>query len=148
MSFVYFVAPEAVFHRDDSQVVKIGYTRNHPRARLRNLQCGSPIQLSLLGYTDGPPDLERAFHRTFAACGSHGEWFHLYGKLFDFIGYLGDNDRREKYTPRALIAVSVFDNILASSSPHPSMSDAEYLAAANPEPLRPYFPDEFLERGL
>ncbi len=127
MSYVYFIAPEAVFCRREEalQVVKIGFTKSHPSARMNNLQTGSPVTLELLAFIDGSPDLERAFHECFAELRWQGEWFLLERKLHDFIGYFDGMPPNDRYVQRERLEVSIFDNIFARASSHPSMTDEE-----------------------
>jgi hypothetical protein len=54
--------------------VKIGFT-NHLEHRLATLRCSSPVPLGVLATVEGPPELERDYHRRFAAHRLHGEWF-------------------------------------------------------------------------
>lgn len=54
--------------------IKIGIAAN-PAARLRDLQVGSPVALSLLCECEGGRPQEREYHRRFAAHRLHGEWF-------------------------------------------------------------------------
>ncbi|MFI1734973.1 GIY-YIG nuclease family protein [Streptomyces acidicola] len=57
-----------------ARAVKIG-TAADVAGRLRDLQCGSPVQLHIMWQTRGGRDLERALHKRFAAYRVHGEWF-------------------------------------------------------------------------
>ncbi|WP_435844243.1 GIY-YIG nuclease family protein [Streptomyces griseoluteus] len=57
-----------------SSAVKIG-TSADPEGRLRSLQTGQPVELSLLWTCDG--DYERALHARFAEYRIRGEWFDL-----------------------------------------------------------------------
>lgn len=57
--------------------VKIGMASNVKR-RLRDLQMASPIELAILATVEGPPLLEREYHKRFAAHRLHGEWFTRY----------------------------------------------------------------------
>jgi hypothetical protein len=141
--FVYFVTPEAVFHRseEDLHVVKIGYTRFHPRVRMRELQCGSPVTLELLAYIDGSIPLERAFHDTFAELRWQGEWFLLDRKLRDFLGYFNGLPPSDRYVPREQLLVSLYDNVFAPTSSHPQWTDEEYQASAEDGFLRVWFPE-------
>jgi T5orf172 domain len=63
---VYFIA--------GGDLVKIGKTFD-VEARLRGLQCGSPVPLTLLKTTPGYTELETALHNHFADRRRHGEWF-------------------------------------------------------------------------
>lgn len=67
-SVVYFIGPK----RGD--LVKIGYAADLV-SRLRHLQTGSPVKLEVLAAIAGGLDLERTYHRQFAAHRLHGEWF-------------------------------------------------------------------------
>lgn len=56
----------------------------HPRARLRELQCGNPLKLHVLYSARCPVParkLERDLHKEFAASRMHGEWFDVEAKL-------------------------------------------------------------------
>lgn len=64
--------------------VKIGYAAN-VRARLADLQCGSPVRLRLLKVIDGGVPEEQALHRRFAADRLHGEWFRPTPEMRDLI---------------------------------------------------------------
>lgn len=65
--FVYFVG-------GDQGAIKIGFAKS-PDDRLREIQVGSPIPLSILALVEGGPKLEKGYHRRFAAHRLHGEWF-------------------------------------------------------------------------
>jgi hypothetical protein len=141
--YVYFITPEAVYHRrdDDLQKVKIGYTRFHPGARLNDLQCGSPVTLELLAFVQGGVDLERAFHEAFAELRFQGEWFYLHGKLFDFLGYFEGLPPKDRYVDRERLLVALYDNVLSDCVPHPSVPEADWLASADVKPLLRFFPE-------
>lgn len=55
--------------------IKIGFTDGHPVDRLNYLQCGSAVQLTLLGCAPGTERDEKALHRRFSAHRIRGEWF-------------------------------------------------------------------------
>jgi hypothetical protein len=138
--WVYFIAPEALLVRDeDTQLVKIGFTRNNPEARLAALQCGSPLTLDLFAYTDGSEDLERAFHHAFAESRSHGEWFFVHAKLFNFLAYF-DRPPGDRYITPEQIAVSIYDNICPDTPPHPSIDLHQWRYSATAEPLLRFYP--------
>jgi Meiotically up-regulated gene 113 len=145
MGFVYFIGPEALFHRDpddDEVKVKIGFTRNNPHSRLAALQCGSPVWLDLIAYIDGTPELERAYHEAFAELRAHGEWFYLHHKLRDFLGYLyPDNYKDQRYVDRARLTVCLYDTVFARSSSHPSMTDEDYCKTTDPRWLIEWYPE-------
>lgn len=149
MSYVYFIAPEAVFVRREHalRVVKIGYTKSHPTSRMSNLQTGCPVPLDLIAFVDGDLALEQAFHECFAELRWQGEWFLLERKLHDFLGYFDEMPINQRYVPRDRLEVSISDNIFARASSHPSMTDDEYLASANIEPIRRHFPELWREHS-
>ena len=55
--------------------VKVGYTTQEPKERLRALQTGSPIKLRLIGYCEGTKKGEAILHRVFGSLRMEGEWF-------------------------------------------------------------------------
>lgn len=139
--YVYFIAPEALLVRDeDTQLVKIGYTRNSPSARLAALQCGSPLTLDLFAYTNGSEELERAFHQAFSECRSHGEWFYVCGKLFSFLAYF-DRPPGDRYVTPEQIAVSLYDNVYSDTPPHPNIDVGEWRRSADASPLLRFYPE-------
>ena len=80
-SKVYFIRAE------DTGFVKIGRTAKEPIERLRDLQVGSPNNLSLLCWiTEGMFNhTERSLHKRFKAQHVRGEWFRYEGDLSEFI---------------------------------------------------------------
>ena len=142
--FVYFIGPEALLHREDS-LVKIGFTKSHPKVRLANFQTGSPEHLVLWAYTPGGLDLEKAFHATFANLNSHGEWFYVERKLECLLCYLGDEPDIGNLISRERLEDAIHDNIFSNCAPHPSISDEEWQSSASPECLASHFPDLWLE---
>lgn len=143
MSYVYFIAPEAVFIRkeDALRVVKIGYTKSHPKIRLDALQTGSPVSLELIAFVKGDQSLERAFHEAFAPLRWQGEWFLLERKLRHFLGYFEGMPPASRLVSRDELVVSLYDNVFTQYSPHPDMSDEDYLASADPQHLLRWFPE-------
>ncbi|MFD5898562.1 GIY-YIG nuclease family protein [Streptomyces sp. NPDC060366] len=91
--------------------VKIG-TAADVAARLRDLQCGSPVRLHVMWQTRGGRRLEHALHQRFAAYRSHGEWF-------DF----GEDH------PVAIIATAAVD-LGCRSYPSTELPDSSALPAA------------------
>lgn len=55
--------------------IKIGWTKNDPITRLRDLQTGNPEPLELLSWRAGGPDLEAALHLVMRPLHLRGEWF-------------------------------------------------------------------------
>lgn len=65
--------------------VKIGYTRGCPFKRLRDLQTGSPCELTLMVAHPGTFAEEKMIHREFSRFSVRGEWFELSPELFFHI---------------------------------------------------------------
>lgn len=80
--------------------VKIGTSIN-PQKRLRQLQPGSPIRLTVLWTTPGDSTLERQVHARFDAYRSYGEWFDLTP--------LGDPPTAVQEAVRALLTTGCID---------------------------------------
>ncbi len=74
--FIYFIQ-----HGEDD-LVKVGFSRQHPAKRLAQLQTGCPTVLHLSGWLPGGPETEKQFHARFAAERVRGEWFRLSGRVF------------------------------------------------------------------
>ena len=77
--WVYFIACE------ETQRVKIGYTKGNVTKRLKALQTGAAGQLRFIAKQPGSPETERAIHDKFAAHRLHGEWFEMSEDLFSYI---------------------------------------------------------------
>lgn len=67
--FVYFVSFDG--H------LKIGFSAFDPRTRLRALQSGCPMELTVEVIMDGDRERERHWHDLFAPMRTRGEWFRL-----------------------------------------------------------------------
>lgn len=93
-SVVYFIGA----HRG---LIKIGVAKD-VRARLRALQTGSGVRLTLLATAPGSYALERHYHRMFDHLRAHGEWFHRHPSLAAEIKRLKKLDT-PAYEPRALV---------------------------------------------
>lgn len=65
---VYFVGGE-------TGPVKIGWTQQPIKARLKCIQNGSPVKLHVLATANRHRIAEKHYHRQFAAHRLHGEWF-------------------------------------------------------------------------
>jgi hypothetical protein len=65
---VYFVG-------GDDGPVKIGWTQQPIKERLKCIQNGSPVKLRVLAITPGRRIQEKFYHREFAQFRLHGEWF-------------------------------------------------------------------------
>lgn len=69
----------------ENGLVKIGFTAGHPQKRYAEIRsmCGTP--LFRWGYFEGEPADENRLHDRFHRYRSHGEWYRLAGKVFDFV---------------------------------------------------------------
>lgn len=76
--YVYFVQAE------DGGLIKIG-TAISPLHRLKTMQTGCPLKLSLIGLADGNRLLERRLHKQFVDTRVHGEWFEPSLELLDVV---------------------------------------------------------------
>lgn len=145
--FVYFIAPEALLHRDERdscRVVKIGYTKGHPRQRLNALQTGSPAPLVLWAFTPGPEALEKAFHEAFAGLRSHGEWFFAYSKLRHLLSLLGEEPNIGHLIQPEQMGIAIRDALLCDEPEFEPENRHLWDISAEPSPLRRYYPEAFL----
>lgn len=79
MKFVYLIQVEG------SDIYKVGYTKNNPEKRLKELQTASAKKLVLVDYykTKRAPQIESTIHNTYSSCQMMeedgvkliGEWF-------------------------------------------------------------------------
>lgn len=77
--FVYFIGPV------NAEMVKIGWSKDHPTRRLKELQTGNGAELHIYGAIRGTRRKEKALHSAFEHLHLRGEWFTLDRVLFDFI---------------------------------------------------------------
>lgn len=65
---------------------KVGYTKNRPDARLKELQTGNNERLRVVHIFEGSLEEETILHNTFQRYNTHGEWFKLdVAALFEII---------------------------------------------------------------
>jgi hypothetical protein len=81
---VYFVGGE-------TGPVKIGWTQQPIKARLKCVQNGSPVKLYVLATKPANRIQEKWYHRQFAAHRLHGEWFERTPELLAEIARLADS---------------------------------------------------------
>ena len=76
-----------VYFITDSNYIKIGYTKNDVKKRLKQLQTSNPNKLFLLGYIEGDKEIEKKLHKKFYASiiRHNGEWFSPTQDLLDYI---------------------------------------------------------------
>jgi hypothetical protein len=78
------------------EFVKIGFSMNNVSIRMKDLQCGCPFEMNLLGTIPGTEATENMLHVRFAHLRQRGEWFFASAELMDAIKvYLGDSGVRE-----------------------------------------------------
>lgn len=136
--YVYFVGPV------DWRVgrVKIGFTNNPPRNRMQTFQTGSPYPLEVYAFLPATYDFERMLHETFAPLRSHGEWFHMDGRLLALVGDLyGQKFGKIAHTP-----TEFFNSIAAvmeNDDPvHPLFcTPEEWIGSTVYEPIRGWLHD-------
>lgn len=92
-SFVYFIRE---FRKGGA--IKIGRARD-PWARVAELATGSSHDLCILAVVPGGAELEREFHREFAAFRLRGEWFHPAAELRRRIAEIRRTNKRWEMTP-------------------------------------------------
>ena len=80
-----------VYFITDGQYIKIGYTKNDAKKRLKQLQTSSPKKLFLLGYINGDKMVEKSLHKQFykSIVRINGEWF---SPTQDLLDYINDNN--------------------------------------------------------
>lgn len=72
--------------------IKIGYTKNSVKKRLKQLNTGSDMQLYYLGYLTGSKQTEKLLHQKFAhlKVRANGEWFKADDSLLDYINSINE----------------------------------------------------------
>jgi len=70
---------------DEPLSIKIGFTIKDPRKRLRSLQTGCPIQLTLLGWYPGSLRQEQELHQQLAEFRMSGEWFRVDERMSEIL---------------------------------------------------------------
>ena len=91
-SHVYFIAAK------EMPIVKIGVALD-PDKRLRELQVGCPLRLTMLAFVEGGRGDEIALHKRFAHLRTIGEWFRLDGALAAYVASLSGNIREHHQRP-------------------------------------------------
>jgi hypothetical protein len=82
---IYFVQPAR------GGLVKIGVAVD-PEKRMRDLQCGSPLELRLIRVEEGERDRERELHEKFSSLQVRGEWFYPAESLATYSGAIPADD--------------------------------------------------------
>jgi hypothetical protein len=65
--------------------IKIGFTNDSAKSRLRVMQTGNPMRLRLLLQIEGDERLEAGLHQHFSDSRVRGEWFHPVSSLLELI---------------------------------------------------------------
>ena len=83
-----------IYFITDKQNIKIGYTKNSVKKRLKQLQTSCPEQLYILGWIDGDLETESFLHKKFSKSRIryNGEWFR---PTEDLISYINEHNRQE-----------------------------------------------------
>jgi hypothetical protein len=76
---VYFIACS------EPPSIKVGFTKNHPVSRLRQLQTGCPTRLDLLGWYPASILEEWELHAELAHLRLTGEWFRMDESMNDIL---------------------------------------------------------------
>jgi hypothetical protein len=79
LGYVYFLLSPV------NQLVKIGYSKEHPKGRFRRLRATSPVPLDTIAIMRGTQTTESDLHQKFLSLWSHGEWFHVDESLLGHI---------------------------------------------------------------
>jgi hypothetical protein len=85
------------------QAVKIGFTSNDPKLRLKELQTGNPHALQLLLVREGTMGQEAWLHNYFKELWIRGEWFRLEGHLASFVSWAADRSETHPHLIHELI---------------------------------------------
>ena len=73
-------------------LVKIGRAKD-PEKRLRAMQTGSPLPLTLLAAAELPAGMERELHRELSRARVRGEWFRRTSDVLEAVDFLLDPAR-------------------------------------------------------
>ncbi len=65
--------------------IKIGFTKNDIKRRVREIQCGSPHVLRWIGYYPGDRSDERSVQLLLLNSSLRGEWFHPTVEVLAFV---------------------------------------------------------------
>jgi hypothetical protein len=88
----------------ESGPIKIGYTENDIKARVRNIQSSNPTEVKLLGVMQGNQKVEAGLHIQFCDYLIRGEWYQPPEQLLDYIAREGQQpsvslERTRGYQP-------------------------------------------------
>lgn len=81
--------------QDYPPTFKIGYTRDRPENRMKELITGNPTAFEVLHIFEGDEEDEKALHKLFGSYNVQGEWFELtYERMFEVVVNYFFNERR------------------------------------------------------
>jgi hypothetical protein len=144
--YVYFIAPEALFHRapdSEGRIAKIGFTTASPFERLKALQTGSPLILKVWAYVRGTEQLEAALHLAFDGYRSHGEWFHVEGPLADLLYAFAQEPNTGRLIDEEELEGAIHDNVFTGM--FDGQEGEEPYSRVKAESLAGFFPDAWME---
>jgi len=88
MGYVYFI-----YSCNDNKC-KIGFSKNHPSKRLKQLNTGNSSSLLLLGYIEGNMKIEKNIRNQFHYLWENLEWLNIDESL---IQYINSNNQLDVY---------------------------------------------------
>jgi len=98
--YVYFIA--------NGTEIKIGYTKNNIKKRLKQLSTGSSKKLYLLGYIHGDKNKEKQLHNQFRRINL--EWFNATDEL---LGFINTNNKMNVYIDWLNGRLMVYNKMIA-----------------------------------
>lgn len=83
-----------VYFFTNGENIKIGYTNNTLKNRLKQLNTGSDNQLYALGYITGDKEKEKELHLKFSRekIRNNGEWFYPSSEIIDYINSVNEKE--------------------------------------------------------
>ena len=81
------MAESYVYAISDGVNIKIGVAR-HPHKRIKQLQTGNAIKITLLGYFSGGFALEKEIHSQHQKVRENGEWLYATAALINYLNAL------------------------------------------------------------
>jgi len=110
---------------------KIGYTKEEPTRRLKELKTGSPNGIKLIGKFRGTMNDEATLHDACSRCARHGEWFEFdTGRFFTVIVKLalGSDLMPKRKLHAQTVKEFVRDNYLVGKNPPSTKYDGVALS--------------------
>lgn len=78
------MAESYVYAISDGVNIKIGVAR-HPQKRIKQLQTGNAVKITMLGYFSGGFSLEKEIHNKHQKVRENGEWLYATTELIDYL---------------------------------------------------------------